>query len=386
MGWGFEPYVSVAERRRQAITKMDKLRKQGMDIQPVEIEGRTIVRTFWGKSWCGHLESFSDYSNRLSRGRTYVRNGSVCHLEITGGQVKAKVSGSKLYDVKIKIKELPQKKWQSVKERCSGKIGSLLELLQGRLSTAVMTVVTDQSEGLFPQPSEISLDCSCPDGAVMCKHVAAVLYGVGARLDSKPELLFLLRGVNHDDLIEADAVAAASVGGSKRGGRRIAESELGDLFGIEMLVADSCPLSLDESSLNKDISANRQSSSSSIANEIGIDVDTRPIKKHTSSRPTTGTGKISSQKVIGAKSKRNIVASDPSPTGKSVRDLRARLDFSQKQLAQLIGVSAASVAAWEKESGLLRLQPRTLTALHAVENLTKKEAVKRLAQAAITKL
>ncbi|MBX9720662.1 MAG: SWIM zinc finger family protein, partial [Candidatus Obscuribacterales bacterium] len=237
MGWGYEyrPYVSVAERRKTATQKMGKLRKQGINVEAIEIEGRNIATTFWGKSWCSHLESFSDYSNRLPRGRTYVRNGSVCHLEIKAGEVKAIVSGSELYDVTIKIKQLPQTQWTSVKEQCSGKIGSILELLQGRLSDSVMKLVTDKRDGLFPKPSEIKLDCSCPDWASMCKHLAAVLYGVGARFDKNPELLFLLRGVDHKELIDADSFAAVSAMSSNRRGRRIAESDLENVFGIEIL-------------------------------------------------------------------------------------------------------------------------------------------------------
>ncbi len=209
-GYGWRPYVSVAERRRRAAKKMDALRKKGVDVQPVAIEGRKIAKSFWGEAWCGHLESFSDFENRLPRGRTYVRNGSVCHLAVAKGRIEAKVSGSALYDVKVEIKTLPGKQWSAIKGRCGGQIGSLLELLQGRLSDHVMAVVTDRQDGLFPSPKEISFKCSCPDWAVMCKHVAAVLYGVGARLDAKPELLFLLRGVNHEELIEADAEAAVA--------------------------------------------------------------------------------------------------------------------------------------------------------------------------------
>ena len=236
MAWhSWRPYVPVAQRRMQAAAKMTKLRKKGVDIQPIRIDGRKIARTFWGEAWCDHLESFSDYANRLPRGRTYVRNGSVCHLAISKGKIEAKVSGSDLYNLNIKIKALPKEKWLTVKRRCAGQIASLLELLQGRLSDHVMTVVTDRKNGLFPTPGEISFDCDCPDWAVMCKHVAAVLYGVGARLDEQPELLFKLRGVNHEELIDADAGAAVTAATSRGGkSKRIAADELSDVFGIEL--------------------------------------------------------------------------------------------------------------------------------------------------------
>jgi uncharacterized Zn finger protein len=237
MGWYYndwQPYVSVAERRRQATKKMEALRKKGVDIQPVKIDGRKIAKTFWGEAWCDHLESFSDYENRLPRGRTYVRNGSVCHLAIDKGHIEAKVSGRELYTVRIAIKTLPPKKWKEVKRRCTGQIGSLIELLQGNLSDQVMEVVTDRQNGLFPLPGEISLDCSCPDWATMCKHVAAVLYGVGARLDEKPELLFKLRGVDHEELIAADAEAAVSAATASGQSKRLAADELSDVFGIDL--------------------------------------------------------------------------------------------------------------------------------------------------------
>ena len=235
MSWySWAPYVPVAERRRRAKRKMEALRKRGVDIQPIEIEGRKIAKTFWGQAWCDHLESFSDFENRLPRGRTYVRNGSVCHLAIAPGKIEAKVAGSEIYNLRVRIKTLPAKKWNAVRQRCAGQIGSLLELLQGSLSDYVMEVVTDRQNGLFPLPGEITFDCDCPDWAVMCKHVAAVLYGVGARLDEKPELLFGLRGVNHEELIDTDAEAAVRVATRSGKSKRLAAGELSDVFGIDI--------------------------------------------------------------------------------------------------------------------------------------------------------
>ncbi|MHB0956919.1 MAG: SWIM zinc finger family protein [Pirellulaceae bacterium] len=231
---GWPPYVSVAQRRRQAAQKMAALRKKGVDIQPVTISGRKIASSFWGEAWCEHLESFSDFENRLPRGRTYVRNGSVCHMAVSKGQIEAQVCGSELYRIKIQMKTLPGKKWTAIKKRCSGQIGSLLELLQGKLSDHVMEVVTDRQEGLFPRPGDMSFSCSCPDWASMCKHVAAVLYGIGARLDTTPELLFTLRGVNHQELIDADAEKAVAAATSRGKSKRLAAEEIGAVFGIEI--------------------------------------------------------------------------------------------------------------------------------------------------------
>ena len=234
-GYGWRPYVPVAARRRNAISAMDKLRKKGAPVSPVRIDGRQIARTFWGKAWCSHLEKFSDFSNRLPRGRTYVRSGAVCHLDVKKGEVQAKVMGSRLYEVKVKIKALPGERWKGVKERCKGQVSSLLDLLQGRLSERVMGVVTDRERGIFPSPKEISLDCSCPDWATMCKHVAGVLYGVGARLDERPELLFLLRGVDHEELV-GSAHAAGVIAKGEKGGKhkKLSDGDLGEVFGIDL--------------------------------------------------------------------------------------------------------------------------------------------------------
>jgi uncharacterized Zn finger protein len=230
-----ERYVPVEERRRNAELAMKAMRASGARPQPVPpMSGLEIARTFWGKAWCAHLEGFSDYENRLPRGRSYVRNGAVCHLELRKGEIEARVSGSRLYTVSVDIMPLSRKAWERIVETCTGKVSSILDLLQGKLSTGVMDVVTDRAHGLFPRPREISMKCTCPDRAVLCKHVAAVFYGVGARLDEHPELLFLLRGVNHEELINAKAEAAVATvlkGGTRR---RVAEKDLAEIFGLDL--------------------------------------------------------------------------------------------------------------------------------------------------------
>jgi uncharacterized Zn finger protein/DNA-binding XRE family transcriptional regulator len=341
---------------------MATLQKKGACIQPVEIEGRKIAQTFWGQAWCDHLESFSDYENRLPRGRTYVRNGSVCHLEITRGKVHAIVSGSELYTVEIAIQTLPAGKWDALKQRCAGQIGSLLELLQGRLSKNVMAVVTDRREGLFPLPGEIRLKCSCPDWAVMCKHVAAVLYGVGARLDEAPELLFLLRGVDHEELISAEVGLAAGALGRKEGRPRIAEEALSDLFDIEMPEA-AAPLGAGAAPRRAAASVLSQRPSALAANRTPTR-KTKPVAKAT--RP--------SQKAAGARKSLPAAAKAATLTGKAVAALRAKFGMSQRQFARLLGVSLPAVANWEKKKGPLNLQARTLTAWNAAAKLTKRQA------------
>jgi len=233
MFFQWRPYVPVAQRRAQAAREMEKRRKKGQNVSPVVLEGRTIASTFWGKAWCDNLESYSDFENRLPRGRTYVRNGSVVDLQIHEGKIKATVSGSELYDVKIDISVLSAKEWQSIKKRCAGQVGSLVELLQGKLAKGVIEIVTAKADGLFPKPSEIKMSCSCPDWAGMCKHVAAVMYGIGARLDKQPELLFLLRKVDHLELIE-EAASRVGEATAKTKKKTLAESDVASVFGIEL--------------------------------------------------------------------------------------------------------------------------------------------------------
>jgi uncharacterized Zn finger protein len=186
-GWfRWRPYVPVAERRRNAAREIARFRKKGQPIAPVVIQGRVIARSFWGRAWCDNLEAYGDFANRLPRGRTYVRNGSVMDLQVGDGAVRALVSGSELYRVSVAIKPLPRPRWLAVVKACAGKIDSLVELLQGKLSRGVMQVLIRPQTALFPSPRDISFECSCPDWAAMCKHVAATLYGVGARLDREP--------------------------------------------------------------------------------------------------------------------------------------------------------------------------------------------------------
>lgn len=231
---GWKPYVSVAARRAKAQRELAKRKSQGHSGSPVVIAGRTIATTFWGKAWCENLEQYSDYENRLPRGRTYVRNGSVVDLQIAPGAAQALVSGSQLYSVTVKLSPVAKERWQSICNDCAGEIDSLVELLQGRLSKAVMERICRPQIGLFPSPAEIKLACSCPDGAYMCKHLAAVLYGIGARLDHHPELLFLLRGVDEKQLIAAAGASIPLSQAAPAKGKVLGGADLAGMFGLDM--------------------------------------------------------------------------------------------------------------------------------------------------------
>jgi uncharacterized Zn finger protein len=227
-------YVSVAQRRAKAERAAVKLSKKGSALSPVVVEGRKLASTFWGRAWCDNLESYRDYENRLERGRSYVRNGLVIDLQVAPHMVTAMVAGSSVYTITIKIAEVPKAQWKSICADCSGGIDSLVELLQGRFSKPVMERICRQGTGLFPKPAEIRFSCSCPDHASMCKHVAAALYGVGVRLDARPELLFRLRAVDENDLV-ADIGSALPVGKQAPAvGKVLQADDMAALFGLDM--------------------------------------------------------------------------------------------------------------------------------------------------------
>ncbi|SPF38640.1 conserved hypothetical protein [Candidatus Desulfosporosinus infrequens] len=236
---GFPEYIPVAEKRKQAQKSVEKLKKKNPDISPVIIEGSKLTKTWWGKSWNKNLESYSDYSNRIGRGRSYVRHGAVLDLKMTQGKITGLVQGSasKPYQVTIVIQTLPKNIWEALTNDCAGKIDSLQELIDGKFPKALAEMFTAKGKGLFPAPKEISLKCSCPDYATMCKHVAAVLYGVGARLDDDPSLFFALRDVKIEDLISETISKKAQtlLEKSRVKSRRVIEdSDISGMFGIEL--------------------------------------------------------------------------------------------------------------------------------------------------------
>ena len=238
--WGYYPrYVSVAEKRAKAEKKLKQLKKKNPGIKPVIIEGKAIASTWWGKSWNNNLERYADYSNRIGRGRSYVRHGAVLDLRISQGKVESLVQGSssKPYSVNVGIKAVSKKVWQELKSACEGKLDSLQELLSGEFPRALGDIFMAQGKGLFPSPKEIDFSCSCPDWAYMCKHVAATLYGIGARLDEEPDLFFKLRKVKMRDLVTQaveDKTRKLLKKAEKKSTRVIVDSDLSDLFGIEM--------------------------------------------------------------------------------------------------------------------------------------------------------
>lgn len=409
MSWFYRPYVSVAQRRSMAEKKIKALQKKGRTIEPVTAATPrgSIATSFWGEAWCDHLESYSDFSNRLPRGRSYLRNGSVLHLGIEPGRISALVMGSEMYEQTVNIKPLPAAKWKAIKQRCQGRIGSLVELLQGKISGEIMAIVTDRADGLFPSPKEIDLDCSCPDWADLCKHLAAVLYGVGARLDDAPELLFKLRGVDHNELIQADP-AIPGTAGSKSRRRTIAPASLGDVFGIDLdadPAAEEPPAPAPQRRPAKNKRITRVPTAKTKPTAVRATKKKATVKKKAAAKKKAVAKKKTTAKVGRATAKKRTSAttrrttkprgapaaaaatttrrvrkpaaarSDQRPTSApkpfkafkptpaAVERLRKQLGLSRNAFAARLGVSAGSIVNWETRGRTLKLHDRSLNKL-----------------------
>ena len=339
---------------------MHDLRARGVKVQPIELRGRTIARNFWGRRWCEHLESFSEYAARMAHGRAYVRNGSVCHLAIESGRVDAIVVGSALYTVSIRIRRIEESAWGAIKTACAGRIGSVLDLYQGRLTDQVIESVADRDTGLFPQPAEIVPSCECPDRATMCKHAAAALSGVGTRLDESPELLFLLRGVDEKELIATEpapnhGAEAAAVDLNARNGAvasGVAESTTPRVAGPPQSTAfvlgtPSPPGSTDWAT------------------------PPRTVKKTLTYRPPT----TKSSPSRATPPDLSDEAAGFQPTGEMVAELRGQCGCSVTEFADLIQVTPTTVRRWESTSGALNLHTRPWEALLALHLEIEKHQV-----------
>jgi DNA-binding transcriptional regulator YiaG len=255
----------------------------------------------------------------------------------------------------------------------------MLELLQGQLSDQVMAIVTDRHHGLFPQPGEMTLDCSCPDWAGMCKHVAAGLYGVGSRLDQQPELLFLLRGVDAEELIaaeialpDADAVTA---------GDTLADEQLGAIFGIDLdTEADTDPAP------QTPVQKHPRSTRRIAATKTRQQAHTVPVRNIAPATPPAGhsphTARQGTRQKLSPppattpiRASAKVATGTPKirPTGKSVARLRKKQELSVAQFAAQLGVSPATVYRWKATQGSLNLQARLLNALATLQQQSRLE-------------
>ncbi|MCL1893852.1 MAG: SWIM zinc finger family protein [Holophagaceae bacterium] len=231
--WGYFDYVPVSTKRANAEKEIIKRRKKTPDIAPVVIEGKKIAKTWWGVAWIENIESYADFQYRLERGRTYVRNGFVIDLKIDRGVIKALVMGTKVYTVEVTISPLDAAKWVELSTRCGHRIDNLQALIEGKFPKGLDELF--KGSELFPSPKEIVFSCSCPDWAYLCKHVAAVLYAIGARFDADPTLFFKLRGVNFEELLKRsidEKMRSMLANAKKKSHRVIKDADINELFDL----------------------------------------------------------------------------------------------------------------------------------------------------------
>ena len=359
MHW-YPRYVPVDEQRARAVSEIQELRARGVVVQPIELRGRTLAQNFWGRHWCEHLESFSEYAARLAHGRAYVRNGSVCHLAIEAGGVDAMVVGSALHRVSIRIRRLQQPAWAAIRRACAGRVPSLPDLHQGRLPDRVIEVVTDRDTGLFPQPGEIVHACDCPDRTPMCKHAAAALSGVGSRLDNDPELLFLLRGVDETELI-ADETAPPPDATADPGTGTTLDADFGTGNGVGVrLSAAETPTTVGPAGSGPPV----------FDMPLPVEPAPRKAKKTLTYRPPSPIASLP----LNMPSHTGSPATGFRPTGEMVARLRDECGCSVAEFADLIQVTSTTVRRWETTSGPLSLHARPWEALRALHREIEKHS------------
>lgn len=363
-GYDWRPYVPKAQRLAKARKAMAAKAKRGKKIEPITIKGRKIAHAFWAQAWCDQMDTLSDYENRLPRGKTYVRNGSVVHLGISGGDVEAFVAGSELYTVNVTIAPLKKAQWKRFKQQCAGEVGSLLDLLEGRFSQGLMQQVTDSTTGLMPRLQDIKTNCSCPDWASMCKHIAAALYGIGARLDQAPELIFELRGADYEELFDggvtADLTQATSSGSALSG-------DLSDIFGIAL---DTQPEKRQKGK------AKNQTKSASESTQANTQKSAKKKAASVAAKKTTKAPQKNKAKITKKATSTPSPSTAPAFTGTaaSLRKLRKYFEMNQRQFATLIGASTASVSKWEQASGKLSLRDSSTAAIMGAAKRSKRGA------------
>lgn len=202
-GYGYYSQPTKAELKAKAARSIADLKKKGRELNPIELEGTKIARTWWGKAWCDNIERYADFSNRVGRGKSYVRAGCVIDLKVSKGRIEALVQGTrkKPYEVAVGIDSLTDDNFADIMGDCDVRADSLEALAAGDFPDELKKRLLNAG-GLFPSPSQIGFSCSCPDSAYLCKHIAAAIMAVAPQLDETPLLLFELRGVDTAELVK----------------------------------------------------------------------------------------------------------------------------------------------------------------------------------------
>ncbi len=340
----YPPYVTVAEKRQRAMQKAKQLAKKGEVLNPVVLDGTAIARTFWGKAWCTNVETYQDYANRLPRGRSYVRANAVIDLKLLPGKITAMVMGTSLYNITLTIKPLAPGRWNALKQKCVGKIASLLELIRGNLPKEILQEFCDPKSGLFPAMDEIQFSCSCPDYAHMCKHCAAVLYAVGHRLDEEPSLFFTLRGLDPNELLGATAVdVLAGDGGTEDSGLGT-DVDIEDVFGVKLDSLDDTASAATSPATPEKNKAPRNVPAKQKGKALGT---TQKGKALGTTQKGKALGTLSSQKAFDDKDMANKRSPHLNWNGPLLRAWRAEHGLTQQALARRLGCTNVTISLLE---------------------------------------
>ncbi|MDR2351691.1 MAG: hypothetical protein LBF22_00780, partial [Deltaproteobacteria bacterium] len=198
----FRTYETVADKRAKAEKLVRELSLKGTEVKPVRLAGEPIAREFWGKCWCFHFSRLPEFSKVLFKGKSYIRNNAICHLDIQKCHIEAKVSSHTLCEIVIDIDPIPSERWKGLISRITQKIETVEDLYNGIFTPQTERLFQDPNWGIFPSTSEIHSSCSCNRNQIfICPHKAAIFYGIAHRIDKNPSLLFLLRDVNPKDLL-----------------------------------------------------------------------------------------------------------------------------------------------------------------------------------------
>lgn len=358
-----------------------QLQKNGGKPQPVLAFQGALGTTFWGKKWCDNLERSADWAAKLPRGRIYVRHGSVCHLEIATGEIRAKVLGQHLYNVRIRIDPLSRDAWKALCSRCAGQIDSLMDVLKGTMPERVMDIMCAPVSGIFPAPEDLRFSCSCPDYASLCKHVAAALYGVARRLDEAPEQIFRLRGVDPADLLQKDMFATPT--DTPAGILRV--DDLGALFGIDLVTdldvtapepekeAPPAQSAVDTACPPEPASPSVPETPQPPAESVSSPEPSAKRRSKASSDSKAGETQASVPKEGTVVKPRGLIK-PYRPTGTAVRNLRRFSQLDAHAFADAVGVTLATVQRWESTRGVLQLREQSLQALMAFQYQLLEEA------------
>ncbi|MCY4075643.1 MAG: hypothetical protein OXH04_09480 [Acidobacteria bacterium] len=340
MHW-YPRYLSIGARRATTLPEMRRLRERGVRVQPVEGVGQAMARDFWGRRWCERLDTFARDEARLPLGRTLVRRGSVCHLEVRPGVIEAMVAGSALFRTVVRIRAMDPTARLEMARACAGRVGSVPELLRGALPEDVIEAVAGSDRGVLPRREEIHSECGCPDGKTLCRHAAAALYGVGRRLDAEPELLFRLRNVDAAELIASATApkrASSHPDGENAPGPGSAPAEVSPPAAVSPPAEVSPPAALPDDPIP-----------AGLAGSGPAGADAAPA------RPEGGPAAPADEDGDGFR-----------PTGAFIRGLRRSSGFSVPEFAALLRVSAATVRRWEAAPGALTLRSRPRDALETL--------------------